>query len=189
MEIYFVRHGQTIWNTQKRFQGLSDSPLTELGIEQAKLLGKKLKNAGFEVFLHGEKQRSQLIKEFKESKNPILFGTTSFWEGVDVQGENLSNVIITKLPFFVPTDPIVSAISKKIEEEGRNSFTDYQLPEAIIKFKQGIGRLIRKKTDSGNIFILDSRILKKKYGTLFIQALPSRKNIKILSKDDIIDEI
>ena len=152
-------------------------------------IGKKLKNAGFEVFLHGEKQRSQLIKEFKESKNPILFGTTSFWEGVDVQGENLSNVIITKLPFLVPTDPIVSAISKKIEEEGRNSFTDYQLPEAIIKFKQGIGRLIRKKTDSGNIFILDSRILKKKYGTLFIQALPSRKNIKILSKDDIIDEI
>lgn len=152
-------------------------------------IGKKLKNAGFEVFLHGEKQRSQLIKEFKESKNPILFGTTSFWEGVDVQGENLSNVIITKLPFLVPTDPIVSAISKKIEEEGRNSFTDYQLPEAIIKFKQGIGRLIRKKSDSGNIFILDSRILKKKYGTLFIQALPSRKNIKILSKDDIIDEI
>ena len=152
-------------------------------------IGKKLKNAVFEVFLHGEKQRSQLIKEFKESKNPILFGTTSFWEGVDVQGENLSNVIITKLPFLVPTDPIVSAISKKIEEEGRNSFTDYQLPEAIIKFKQGIGRLIRKKTDSGNIFILDSRILKKKYGTLFIQALPSRKNIKILSKDDIIDEI
>ena len=152
-------------------------------------IGKKLKNAGFEVFLHGEKQRSQLIREFKESKNPILFGTTSFWEGVDVQGENLSNVIITKLPFLVPTDPIVSAISKKIEEEGRNSFTDYQLPEAIIKFKQGIGRLIRKKSDSGNIFILDSRILKKKYGTLFIQALPSRKNIKILSKDDIIDEI
>ena len=152
-------------------------------------IGKKLKNAGFEVFLHGEKQRSQLIKEFKESKNPILFGTTSFWEGVDVQGENLSNVIITKLPFLVPTDPIVSAISKKIEEEGRNSFTDYQLPEAIIKFKQGIGRLIRKKSDSGNIFILDNRILKKKYGTLFIQALPSRKNIKILSKDDIIDEI
>lgn len=152
-------------------------------------IGKKFKNAGFEVFLHGEKQRSQLIKEFKESKNPILFGTTSFWEGVDVQGENLSNVIITKLPFLVPTDPIVSAISKKIEEEGRNSFTDYQLPEAIIKFKQGIGRLIRKKSDSGNIFILDSRILKKKYGTLFIQALPSRKNIKILSKDDIIDEI
>ena len=152
-------------------------------------VSKKLINKGFEVFLHGNKPRSQLIKEFKEAENPILFGTTSFWEGVDVQGENLSNVIITKLPFLVPTDPVVSAISKKIEEDGGNSFTDFQLPEAIIKFKQGVGRLIRKKTDSGNIFILDSRILKKRYGSLFINALPSQKNIKILEKDDIIEEI
>ena len=152
-------------------------------------ISKKLKDKGFEVFLHGDKPRSQLIKEFKEAENPILFGTTSFWEGVDVQGENLSNVIITKLPFLVPTDPVVSAISKKIEENGGNSFTDFQLPEAIIKFKQGVGRLIRKKTDSGNIFILDSRILKKRYGSLFINALPSQKNIKILEKDDIIKEI
>lgn len=152
-------------------------------------ISKKLKDKGFEVFLHGDKPRSQIIKEFKEAENPILFGTTSFWEGVDVQGENLSNVIITKLPFLVPTDPVVSAISKKIEEDGRNSFMDFQLPEAIIKFKQGVGRLIRKKTDSGNIFILDNRILKKRYGSLFINALPSQKNIKILEKDDIIEEI
>ena len=152
-------------------------------------ISKKLKDKGFEVFLHGDKPRSQLIKEFKEAENPILFGTTSFWEGVDVQGENLSNVIITKLPFLVPTNPVVSAISKKIEENGGNSFTDFQLPEAIIKFKQGVGRLIRKKTDSGNIFILDNRILKKRYGSLFINALPSQKNIKILEKDDIIKEI
>ena len=152
-------------------------------------ISKKLKDKGFEVFLHGDKPRSQIIKEFKEAENPILFGTTSFWEGVDVQGENLSNVIITKLPFLVPTDPVVSAISKKIEEDGGNSFTDFQLPEAIIKFKQGVGRLIRKKTDSGNIFILDNRILKKRYGSLFINALPSQKNIKILEKDDIIKEI
>ena len=152
-------------------------------------ISKKLKDKGFEVFLHGDKPRSQLIKEFKEAENPILFGTTSFWEGVDVQGENLSNVIITKLPFLVPTDPVVSAISKKIEENGGNSFTDFQLPEAIIKFKQGVGRLIRKKTDSGNIFILDNRIFKKRYGSLFINALPSQKNIKILEKDDIIKEI
>lgn len=152
-------------------------------------ISKKLKDKGFEVFLHGDKPRSQIIKEFKEAENPILFGTTSFWEGVDVQGENLSNVIITKLPFLVPTDPVVSAISKKIEEDGGNSFMDFQLPEAIIKFKQGVGRLIRKKTDSGNIFILDNRILKKRYGSLFINALPSQKNIKILEKDDIIEEI
>ena len=152
-------------------------------------LVNKLKNSNFEIFLHGEKPRSQLIKEFKEAKNPVLFGTTSFWEGVDVQGENLSNVIITKLPFLVPTDPIVSAISKKIEESGGNSFSDFQLPEAIIKFKQGVGRLIRKKTDRGNVFILDSRVIKKRYGSAFIKALPSQKNIKILEKDDIIKEI
>lgn len=149
----------------------------------------KLKNSNFEIFLHGEKPRSQLIKEFKEAKNPVLFGTTSFWEGVDVQGENLSNVIITKLPFLVPTDPIVAAISKKIEETGGNSFLDFQLPEAIIKFKQGVGRLIRKKTDRGNVFILDSRVIKKRYGSAFIKALPSQKNIKILEKDDIIEEV
>ena len=149
----------------------------------------KLKNSNFEIFLHGEKPRSQLIKEFKEAKNPVLFGTTSFWEGVDVQGENLSNVIITKLPFLVPTDPIVAAISKKIEETGGNSFLDFQLPEAIIKFKQGVGRLIRKKTDRGNVFILDSRVIKKKYGSAFIKALPSQKTIKILEKDDIIEEV
>ena len=152
-------------------------------------LVNKLKNSNFEIFLHGEKPRSQLIKEFKEAKNPVLFGTTSFWEGVDVQGENLSNVIITKLPFLVPTDPVVAAISKKIEETGGNSFLDFQLPEAIIKFKQGVGRLIRKKTDRGNVFILDSRVIKKKYGSAFIKALPSQKNIKILEKDDIIKEI
>lgn len=139
----------------------------------------------FEIFLHGEKPRSQLITEFKKAINPILFGTTSFWEGVDVQGDNLSNVIIVKLPFLVPTDPIVSAISKKIEEEGGNSFFDYQLPEALIKFKQGIGRLIRNKTDKGNIFILDNRMIKKNYGVSFINAIPTKK-LKILTKNEII---
>lgn len=139
----------------------------------------------FEIFLHGEKPRSQLITEFKKAINPILFGTTSFWEGVDVQGDNLSNVIIVKLPFLVPTDPIVSAISKKIEEEGGNSFFDYQLPEALIKFKQGIGRLIRNKTDKGNIFILDNRIIKKNYGVSFINVIPTKK-LKILTKNEII---
>lgn len=143
-----------------------------------------LKN-NFKIFLHGEKPRSQLITEFKKATNPILFGTTSFWEGVDVQGDNLSNVIIVKLPFLVPTDPIVSAISKKIEEEGGNSFFDYQLPEALIKFKQGIGRLIRNKTDKGNIFILDNRMIKKNYGVSFINAIPTKK-LKILTKNEII---
>ena len=151
-------------------------------------INKKLIEYNFEIFLHGEKPRTQLINEFKSAKNPVLFGTTSFWEGVDVQGENLSNVIIVKLPFLVPTDPIVSAISKKIEDEGGNSFVDYQLPEALIKFKQGIGRLIRNKSDSGNIFVLDNRIIRKNYGSLFINSFPTKK-IKILKKDEIIELI
>lgn len=145
----------------------------------------KLLENDFDIFLHGEKPRTQLIKEFKKAKNPILFGTTSFWEGVDVQGENLSNVIIVKLPFLVPTDPVVSAISKKIEEEGGNSFTDFQLPEALIKFKQGIGRLIRNKKDYGNIFILDNRVLKKSYGISFLNSIPTKK-LKILTKKEIL---
>ena len=146
----------------------------------------ELRKYDFEVFLHGEKPRTQIINEFKKAKNPILFGTTSFWEGVDIQGENLSNVIIVKLPFLVPTDPIVAAISKKIEEEGKNSFSDFQLPEAIIKFKQGLGRLIRTKNDKGNIFILDNRILKKSYGSFFINSIPAKKSIKMLRKKEII---
>lgn len=149
----------------------------------------KLRKYDFEIFLHGEKPRTQIINEFKKAKNPILFGTTSFWEGVDIQGENLSNVIIVKLPFLVPTDPIIAAISKKIEEEGKNSFSDFQLPEAIIKFKQGLGRLIRTKNDKGNIFILDNRILKKSYGSFFINSIPTKKSIKILKKEEIIELI
>lgn len=153
-------------------------------------LRDKLRENNFQVFLHGDKSRTQLINEFKKSKNPILFGTSSFWEGVDVQGENLSNVIIVKLPFLVPTDPVVAAISKKIEENGKNPFIEFQLPEALIKFKQGIGRLIRNKNDKGNIFILDNRILKKFYGSLFLKSIPT-KNIEIRTKKEIykiIDE-
>lgn len=150
----------------------------------------KLKKYDFDIFLHGEKPRTQIINEFKIAKKPVLFGTTSFWEGVDVQGDNLSNIIIVKLPFLVPIDPIVAAISKKIEEDGRNPFTDFQLPEAVIKFKQGIGRLVRTKNDKGNIFILDNRLIKKYYGKFFVKSIPIKtKNIKILRKDDIINTI
>lgn len=128
-----------------------------------------------------------LVKDFKEARNPILFGTTSFWEGVDVQGENLSTVIIVKLPFLVPTEPIVAAKSTKFEK-GKNSFYEYQIPEAVIKFKQGIGRLIRRKDDRGNILILDDRIIKKSYGSYFKEAIPTKK-INVLRKKEIIELI
>lgn len=148
----------------------------------------KLLSNGLEVFLHGTKPRSMLVKDFKEARNPILFGTTSFWEGVDVQGENLSTVIIVKLPFLVPTEPIVAAKSTKFEKEGKNSFYEYQIPEAVIKFKQGIGRLIRRKDDRGNILILDDRIIKKSYGSYFKEAIPTKK-INVLRKKEIIELI
>lgn len=140
------------------------------------------------VLLHGEKPRSQLIFEFKQAHNPVLFGTSSFWEGVDIQGEQLKNVIIVKLPFLVPSDPIVAAISSKFEKQKRNSFTEFQLPEAVIKFKQGVGRLIRSKEDSGNIIILDSRILKKYYGKVFLNSLPT-KNLQLLTRKQILKVI
>ena len=125
-----------------------------------------------------------MIEIFKNSKNPILFGTDSFWEGVDVQGEQLKSVIITKLPFKVPNDPVTEAIIENIRKNGQNPFNDYQVPQAVIKFKQGVGRLIRSKTDSGNIIILDNRIIKKMYGKKFLTALPRNKVIE--SKRDIL---
>ncbi|CAL7867284.1 ATP-dependent helicase [Fusobacterium necrophorum subsp. funduliforme] len=146
---------------------------------------EELQETDIHVLLHGEKPRSQLISEFKQVKNPVLFGTSSFWEGVDIQGEQLRNIVIIKLPFLVPSDPVVSAISAKFERQKRNPFMEYQLPEAVIKFKQGIGRLIRSKEDYGNIFILDNRILKKRYGKVFLDSIPS-KNIQILAKNQIL---
>ncbi len=131
--------------------------------------------------------RHEMIEIFKNSKNPILFGTDSFWEGVDVQGEQLKSVIITKLPFKVPNDPVTEAIIENIRKNGQNPFNDYQVPQAVIKFKQGVGRLIRSKTDSGNIIILDNRIIKKMYGKKFLSALPRNKVVE--SKSEILKKM
>ena len=129
--------------------------------------------------------RHEMIEIFKNSRNPVLFGTDSFWEGVDVQGEQLQSVIIVKLPFKVPNDPVTEAIIENIKEKGKNPFNDYQVPQAVIKFKQGIGRLIRSKEDKGIITILDNRVIKKSYGKKFLRALP--KNITIKSKKEILE--
>lgn len=116
--------------------------------------------------------RSRMLERFKKSANGVLFGTDSFWTGVDVPGEALSNVIITRLPFAVPDHPIIEAKLEFIEANGGDPFTEYSLPEAILKLRQGVGRLIRTKTDEGIIVILDNRILSKSYGKSFLQALP-----------------
>ncbi|HEY2143246.1 MAG TPA: helicase C-terminal domain-containing protein, partial [Candidatus Udaeobacter sp.] len=116
--------------------------------------------------------RSKLLEQFKSTPRSVLFGTDSFWGGVDVPGEALSNVIITRLPFAVPDHPLIEAKLELIEERGGDPFTEYSLPEAVLKLRQGVGRLIRTKSDRGIIVILDNRIVTKPYGRAFMQALP-----------------
>src|SRR6266478_5308404 len=120
----------------------------------------------------GGAPRSKLLEQFKTTPRSVLFGTDSFWGGVDVPGEALSNVIITRLPFAVPDTPLIEAKLELVQERGGDAFTEYSLPEAILKLRQGVGRLIRTKTDRGIVVILDNRIVTKPYGRSFMQALP-----------------
>ncbi len=124
------------------------------------------------LLIQNEKSFDKLIKEFKEDINSVLMGTMSFWQGVDVPGEALSLVIITRLPFDVPDEPLISARIDYIKRHEGNPFMEYQLPNAIILLKQGFGRLIRNSQDKGIVAILDPRIVKKSYGKQFLNSLP-----------------
>lgn len=127
---------------------------------------------GIELLVHGGGvDRTELLRRFKLDRTSVLFGTDSFWQGVDVPGQALSNVIIVKLPFAVPTHPLIEGRIEHIRAQGHNPFFTYQLPQAVIKFKQGFGRLIRSKTDTGIIVVLDSRIIRKSYGREFLSAI------------------
>lgn len=126
----------------------------------------------FPLFMQGQKSRSALLDCFRTETSSVLFATSSFWEGIDVPGESLSCVIIDKLPFGVPSDPVLESRLEWLARQGKNPFLDYQLPLAVLSLRQGFGRLIRSETDRGLMAILDSRILKRPYGRSFLQSLP-----------------
>jgi ATP-dependent DNA helicase DinG len=126
----------------------------------------------YPILIQGDAPRTALIEQFRTTPGAVLFGTSSFWQGVDVQGEQLSCVIIDRLPFAVPSDPVIAARTEAIKREGGNAFYDYQVPQAALTLKQGFGRLIRASTDRGVLVLLDNRITKLKYGQVFFDSLP-----------------
>ena len=126
----------------------------------------------YPMLIQGSMPRTELLDRFRSTPHAVLFGSSSFWQGVDVQGEQLSAVLVDRLPFAVPTDPVIAARIRQINEEGGNAFTDYQVPQAVISLKQGFGRLIRSVNDRGVLVILDPRMVRKPYGRIFFESLP-----------------
>jgi ATP-dependent DNA helicase DinG len=127
----------------------------------------------YPMLIQGSAPKNALLEEFRVTPHAVLFATSAFWQGVDVQGDQLSMVIIDRIPFAVPSDPVVAARVRAIDEGGGNAFFDYQVPSAVITLKQGFGRLIRSLSDRGVLCLLDNRILKKQYGKVFVASLPS----------------
>lgn len=149
----------------------------------AELLTGAFDERGVRLLVQGpERSRHQLLEEFKSDVHSVLFGLDSFWMGVDVPGEALEHVVITKLPFAVPNHPLIEARLESIAQRGGNAFLEYTLPEAVLKFRQGSGRLIRSRSDTGMITVLDSRILRKQYGRVFLASIP-RCPVEIISSD------
>jgi ATP-dependent DNA helicase DinG len=133
--------------------------------------------ARWPLLVQGDGQRDQLLRRFREAGNAILLGTDSFWEGVDVPGRALRALVLTKLPFKVPSEPLTAARLERLESQGQNGFTNYLLPHAALKLKQGFGRLIRTEQDVGVVLLLDRRIVTKRYGPLVLNGLPNAEQI------------
>jgi ATP-dependent DNA helicase DinG len=138
----------------------------------------------YPILVQGESSQADMIKKFRKLGNAVLLGTSSFWEGVDVRGETLSCVIIDKLPFASPGDPVLEARIKSIRESGGNPFGEYQLPQAVIALKQGVGRLIRDDNDKGVLMICDPRLRTKSYGSTFLESLP---RVPRTSKQEVVE--
>jgi len=151
------------------------------------LLKARLEDEGLEMplLMQGEGSKNELLERFRRLGNAILVGSQSFWEGVDVRGEALSLVVIDKIPFAPPDDPVLSARIEQMKQQGRNAFIEYQLPRAVINVKQGAGRLIRDESDTGVLMICDPRLLSKPYGRRVWQSLPPMKRTKVLQ--DVLD--
>jgi len=168
-----VAKGVLRWSLQARGQTFALFTSAELLKRTAETLRAPLEEAGLTLLAQGGGQsRRAMLKTFRKNKGHVLFGLDSFWMGVDVRGAALSNVILTRLPFAVPDHPVVAARMKRIKEKGGNPFREYSLPEAILKFRQGFGRLIRSQTDEGIVVVLDSRLVNKSYGRTFLRSLP-----------------